>query len=116
MDQYGNLQVLVTGAPTPGAGQVVSLNLSSSQSLGDQINVGQAGGPVQFNFEFNAPTTLRGFQAVTGGDNSTDFSAGAGGTCVNGAHNNLPNGGPQISAYYPYTCLGNWMATPKYPG
>jgi Abnormal spindle-like microcephaly-assoc'd, ASPM-SPD-2-Hydin len=115
LDANGNLDVLVSGLGSPNTGQVVQLNYAHPQWMG-QINTGQMGGAIQFNFEFNAPATLRGFSSVVGGDASTAFSAAAGGTCVNGAHNNIGKGGPAVSPFFPYTCLGNFQATPQAPG
>lgn len=115
LDPNGNLDVVVTGAPTPGAGQVVQLNFANPTYLG-YLNLGQAGQAIGFNFEFNAPTTLNGFRIVSQGDVTTDVTTGTGGTCTNGKHDTLPNGGPTISPLYPYTCLGNYEGSPTYPG
>jgi sugar lactone lactonase YvrE len=76
----------------------------------------QVGPEVAFNFEFNAPTTLRGFQITSQGDTSTELTQSTGGTCTNGAHNNLPRGGPAISPYDPYTCEEIFVASPEFPG
>jgi sugar lactone lactonase YvrE len=110
-DPAGNLDVLdyVNG-------HVVQLTSANPVNLGKQNNVGATGSPVQFNFEFNAPTTLRGFRIVTQGDVSTDLIQNGGGSCVNGKHTNLGTGGPSISAYYPYTCMETFSGTPAYPG
>jgi sugar lactone lactonase YvrE len=78
--------------------------------------VTQVGPEVAFNFEFNAPTTLRGFQITSQGDTSTELTQSTGGNCTNGNHNNLPRGGPAISPYYPYTCDEIFVASPAYPG
>jgi sugar lactone lactonase YvrE len=83
-------------------------------SFGSPINMGYAsaafpGIPIIFNFEFNAPATLRGFRIVTGGDVSTELTQTSGGSCVNGAHNNLTPAAP-------YTCQETYEATPSYPG
>ena len=79
--------------------------------------VGKTGLDVLFNFEFNAGTTLRGFQVVTQGDTSTDLiQDGTKGTCVNGKHTNLGTGGPTISPYFPYTCNEYFYGNPTYPG
>ncbi|HTZ57803.1 MAG TPA: hypothetical protein VMB49_06900 [Acidobacteriaceae bacterium] len=110
LDSNGNLDVLDSGD-----GELFQLNFANPTNMGD-INVGKAGPPIQFNFEFNAPTTLNGFRIVSGGDVSTDVTTGTGGTCTNGKHTNLPNGGPAISPFYPYTCLGNYQGSPAYPG
>ncbi|MGC2400364.1 MAG: hypothetical protein WA510_11295 [Acidobacteriaceae bacterium] len=115
LDTAGDLDVLVTGAPTPGAGQVVQVNYANATNVG-AINVGQAGPVIQFNFEFNAPTTLRGFRVVSQGDNSAELTAATGGNCTNGNHDTVGGGGPTVSPYYPYTCLGNYQGSPTYPG
>jgi sugar lactone lactonase YvrE len=110
LDGNGNLDVLDSGD-----GEIFQLNFANPTYLGN-INVGQAGTPIQFNFEFNAPTTLNGFRIVSQGDVSTDVTAATGGNCTTGKHTNLPNGGPAISPFYPYTCLGNYQGSPVYPG
>ncbi len=97
-------------------GAVVQLSSPNPVNLGSIINVGQTGQPVQFNFEYNAPVTLRGFQIVTQGDTSTEVVQSNGGTCANGKHTNLGLGGPAISPYFPYTCTENFYGNPKYPG
>ncbi len=109
LDANGNLDVL------EGAGRLFQVNYVNPTNMGS-INVGSTGSPIQFNFEFNSPFTLNGFRIVSQGDVSTDLMAASGGTCTNGAHNHLPNGGPAISPYYPYTCLGNYEGSPTYPG
>jgi sugar lactone lactonase YvrE len=96
-------------------GDVVQLAYGNPTNLG-YLNVGQAGPQIGFNFEFNAPATLGGFSVVTQGDVSTDVTQVAGGTCTNGTYNTLPNGGPAISPYYPYTCAETYKGTPTYPG
>jgi sugar lactone lactonase YvrE len=96
-------------------GDVVQLAYGNPTNLGN-VNVGQAGPQIGFNFEFNAPATLRGFRVVTQGDVSTDLTQISGGTCTNGAHNNLPHGGPAVSPYFPYTCAETYEGTPTFPG
>jgi sugar lactone lactonase YvrE len=58
-DAHGNLDVLdsVDGA-------VLQLSSPNPVNLGN-VFVGQAGSPVLFNFEFNAPVDLRGFRVLT---------------------------------------------------
>jgi hypothetical protein len=97
-------------------GAVVQLSSPNPVNLGSIINVGQTGSPVQFNFEYNAPVTLRGFQIVTQGDVSTEVIQSNGGTCTNGRHTNLGVGGPAISPYFPYTCTESFYGNPRYPG
>ena len=80
------------------------------------VFVGKTGLDVLFNFEFNAGTTLRGFQVVTQGDVSTELIQDNGGSCVNGKHTNLGTGGPTISPYFPYTCNEFFYGNPTYPG
>jgi len=109
-DANGNLDVVDAFN-----GDVVRLAYGNPTNLG-YVNVGQAGPQIAFNFEFNAPATLRGFRVVTQGDVSTDLTQVSGGTCANGAHNSLPNGGPTVSPYYPYTCAETYQGTPTYPG
>jgi sugar lactone lactonase YvrE len=111
IDLAGNLDVLDYAS-----GTVVQLTASNPVNVGNKINVGGTGSPVQFNIEFNQAETLRGFQVVTQGDVSQELTQGAGGTCVNGRHTNLGPGGPTISNFFPYTCLENFSGTPTYPG
>ena len=95
---------------------MVQLTSANPVDVGNKINVGGTGSPVQFNFEFNQATNLRGFRVVTQGDVSQELTQGTGGTCVNGRHTNLGTGGPTISNFFPYTCLENFSGTPTYPG
>jgi hypothetical protein len=108
-DPAGNIDVIDYAA-----GNVVQLS-QNPVNMGKN-SVGGTGSPVQFNFEFNAPTTLRGFRAVTQGDVSQEITQSTGGTCVNGRHTNLGLGGPTISNFFPYTCVENFSGTPTYPG
>jgi sugar lactone lactonase YvrE len=110
-DPNGNLDVLESFN-----GQVSQLSSPNPVNLGSIINVGATGTPVQFNFEYNAPVTLRGFQIVTQGDVSTEVIQSNGGTCTNGNHTNLGLGGQAISAYFPYTCTESFYGSPRYPG
>ncbi len=110
-DLAGNLDVLDYAS-----GTVDQLTWANPVNVGNKINVGGTGSPVQFNFEFNQATTLRGFQVSTQGDVSQELTQGTGGTCVNGRHTNLGAGGPTISNFFPYTCLENYSGTPTYPG
>jgi sugar lactone lactonase YvrE len=111
LDPAGNLDVLDYSN-----GNVVQLTSTNPVDVGDKNNVGATGSPVQFNFEFNDATTLRGFSVVTQGDVSQELTQNSGGTCVNGKHTNLGSGGPAISPYYPYTCVEDFSGTPTYPG
>jgi sugar lactone lactonase YvrE len=110
-DPAGNLDVLDSVS-----GKVFQLISSNPVNLGNKNHVGGTGSPVQFNFEFNAPLTLRGFRVVTQGDVSTELIQSSGGSCVNGKHTNLGTGGPTISPYFPYTCVENFYGSPTYPG
>jgi sugar lactone lactonase YvrE len=113
-DPAGNLDVLDLFN-----GNVVQLTSANPVNLdvsGNKNNVGGTGSPVQFNFEFNAATTLRGFRVISQGDVSQELTQSAGGTCVNGRHTNLGPGGPKISNFFPYTCVENYSGTPTYPG
>ena len=109
-DSNGNLDVLDSAL-----GELFQLNYANPTNMGS-INVGKTGPSIQFNFEFNAPTTLNGFRIVSQGDVSTDLAPASGSTCTNGVHNNQPGGGPSISPYFPYTCLGFYEGSPTYPG
>jgi sugar lactone lactonase YvrE len=111
LDPNGNLDVLDNFNAL-----VVQLSSPNPVNLGSIINVGQTGSPVQFNFEYNAPVTLKGFQIVTQGDVSTEVIQSNGGTCTNGKHTNLGTGGQAISPYYPYTCTESFYGNPRYPG
>jgi sugar lactone lactonase YvrE len=110
LDPAGNFDILDYAS-----GTAVQLILANPVNVG-KINVGGTGSPFQFNFEFNAAATLRGFRAVTQGDVSQELTQSAGGTCVNGRHTNLGSGGPTISNFFPYTCVENFSGTPTYPG
>lgn len=109
-DANGNLDVLDAFNHN-----VVQLSYGTPTNMGNTA-VGQTGNQVLFNFEFNEPATLRGFRIVTEGDVSTQITQLSGGTCTNGAHNNLPNGGPAVSPYSPYTCSEPYAGTPTLPG
>jgi sugar lactone lactonase YvrE len=109
-DPSGNFDILDYAG-----GTVSQLTSANPVNVGN-INVGVTGSPVQFNFEFNQATTLRGFRAVTQGDVSQELTQSTGGTCVNGRHTNLGSGGPTISNFFPYTCVENFSGTPTYPG
>jgi sugar lactone lactonase YvrE len=106
-DPQSNLDVLdfVNG--------VVQLDYLSPVNMGS-IPVGNAGSKILFNFEYNEPTTLRGFQFVSQGDTSTEVAQAAGGTCTTG-RTRLPRG-TVISPYTPYTCNENFLGNPMYPG
>jgi sugar lactone lactonase YvrE len=108
-DLTGNIDLL-----TLVAGSVVQLT-SSPIDMGSTA-VGQSGSPFLFNFEFNSPATLGGFQPVTQGDNSAELVNVGGGSCINGPHNNLPGGGPTVSPYFPYTCSESYKGSPRFPG
>jgi sugar lactone lactonase YvrE len=109
-DPQGNLDVLdfVNGVVTQLA-YLAPINMGG-------IAVGKSGSQILFNFEYNAPTTLRGFRFVSQGDTSTELLQASGGTCTNGKHTNLPSGGPLISPYFPYTCSEDFSGDPTYPG
>jgi sugar lactone lactonase YvrE len=111
LDPVGNIDVIDYAS-----GTVVQLTSANPVNLGSKNNVGGTGSPVQFNFEFNEATTLRGFRVVTQGDVSQELTQSTGGTCVNGKHTNLGLGGPTISNFFPYTCVENFSGTPTYPG
>jgi hypothetical protein len=108
-DPNGNLDVLDSAD-----GAVIQLAYGDAINLGN-VNVGQSGLPVLFNFEFNAPVVLNGFRVVTQGDLSTEVVQTAGGSCTNGNHNTLPGGQP-ISPFFPYTCAEYYQGRPMYPG
>ncbi len=110
-DANGNLDVLDSADNV-----LFQLSYINTPNMGS-VNVGQTGLRIIFNFEFNAPATLRGFRVVSQGDVSTELTKSAGGSCTNGAHDNLTGPGkPTVSPYYPYTCYGNYEGTPAYPG
>jgi sugar lactone lactonase YvrE len=111
-DQHGNLDVLDSAD-----GAVLQLSSPNPVNLGN-VFVGGAPGPqVLFNFEFNAPVDLRGFQILSQGDVSTEISQVAGSNnCTLGTHNRIGAGGPRITAYYPYSCNEYYEGTPTYPG
>jgi hypothetical protein len=103
IDANGNLDVLDFGD-----GQIFQVSYLGPANL-SYLNVGQAGLPLVFNFEFNAPTNLTGFKIVTQGDPSTDLTQVSGGNCAPGNYTGL-------SPYAPYSCFGNYEGTPKFPG
>ena len=109
-DPQGNLDVLDSAD-----GLITQLDYLAPVNMGN-IDVGQTGSQILFNFEFNAPTTLRGFRFVSQGDTGSELLEKSGGTCTNGRHTNLPGGGPSISPYFPYTCSENFLGSPAYPG
>jgi sugar lactone lactonase YvrE len=110
-DPQGNLDLTDTAS-----GSAIQLAYVSPVNMGT-IAVGQASTQaVLFNFEFNAPTNLGGFRVVAQGDVTNDLLQKAGGSCKNGAHNNLPGGGPTISPYFPYTCNESYVGAPTFPG
>jgi sugar lactone lactonase YvrE len=107
-DAAGNLDVLDFANAA-----VFQLSYVSPTNLGKTF-VGFTSQSTVFNFEFNAPTTLRGFRIVTEGDVSTDVTQ-TDGSCVNGKHDNVPGGGP-IAPDNPYSCFGSFAGTPTFPG
>jgi sugar lactone lactonase YvrE len=109
-DSLGNLDLADSAD-----GIVFQLGFVGSTYMGTAL-ISDVGPPVAFNFEFNQPATLRGFQITSAGDISTELTQSTGGTCANGAHNTLPNGGPAVSPYYPYTCYELYVGSPAYPG
>jgi sugar lactone lactonase YvrE len=109
-DAQGNLDVLDSAD-----GEAFQLNYVNPTPMG-YVNLGQTGPQILFNFEFNAPTTLGGFRIVSQGDVSTDLTQTGGGNCVTGSVHNLPNGGPTLSPFYPYSCIEYYEGTPTYPG
>ena len=66
-DPSGNMDVLDSQD-----GAVIQLSSTKAVFMGN-IFVGKTGLDVLFNFEFNAPANLRGFQVVTQGDVSSDL-------------------------------------------
>jgi sugar lactone lactonase YvrE len=110
LDPAGNFDIVDYAG-----GTVSQLTWANPVNVG-KTSVGATGSQVQFNFEFNEATTLRGFRAVTQGDVSQELTQSIGGTCVNGKHTNLGLGGPTISNFFPYTCVENFSGTPTYPG
>ena len=92
------------------------LNYVNPTNLGN-INVGQTGPPIHFNFEFNAPTTLNGFRIVSQGDVSTDLTP---------AHRRelAPTASQQSARWWPthfsllplYLPSEIYEGTPTYPG
>jgi sugar lactone lactonase YvrE len=109
-DPAGNLDVLDWAD-----GAVLQLSSPDPVNMGN-VNVGQTGLQVLFNFEFNAPTNLHGFRIVTQGDVSNELIQSNGGSCANGNHTNLGAGGPAISPYFPYSCNEYFYGNPTYPG
>jgi sugar lactone lactonase YvrE len=110
-DPAGNLDVLDYHD-----GAVIQLTSAVNPVNMGNVFVGKTGLDVLFNFEFNAGTTLRGFEVVTQGDTSTELVQDKGGSCVNGKHTNLGTGGPTISPYFPYSCNEYFYGNPTYPG
>jgi sugar lactone lactonase YvrE len=110
-DAQGNLDVLDSAD-----GQLFQLTNGNPINMGS-VNVGKTGLRIIFNFEFNAPATLRGFRAVSQGDVSTELTQMSGGSCTNGRHDTVTGpGNPTVSPFFPYTCFGNYEGTPAYPG
>jgi len=94
-------------------GDVVALSYGNPINMG-YVNVGQTGPQNPINVEFNAPTTLSGFNVVSQGDVSTELTQVSGGTCTNGAINT--SDGQTVSPYFPYLCAETYQGSPSYPG
>ncbi len=109
-DPQSNLDVLDSAD-----GVITQLDYLAPVNMGS-TNVGMTGSHILFNFEYNQPTTLRGFRVVSQGDTGTELIQANGGACTNGNHTNLPGGGPRISNYFPYTCAEHFYGNPAYPG
>jgi sugar lactone lactonase YvrE len=111
VDPQGNVDMINLINP------ISVIQLATSPVNMGSIAVGQVGtSVVLFNFEFNAPAKLTGWQVVSQGDVSNDLLQVAGGSCVDAQHTTLPGGGPTISPYYPYTCSESYQGAPVYPG
>ena len=110
-DPQSNLDVLDSAD-----GLITQLDYIAPVNMGSTDVVGATGAHILFNFEYNQPTTLRGFRFVSQGDTSTEIIQATGGACTNGRHTNLPGGGPRISNYFPYTCAEHFYGNPSYPG
>ena len=111
-DPSGNMDVLDSQD-----GAVIQLSSTKAVFMGN-IFVGKTGLDVLFNFEFNAPANLRGFQVVTQGDVSSDLLVDTSNSnCAIGNHTNLGGkGGPAISPYFPYSCNESYYGNPAFPG
>jgi NHL repeat len=111
-DPSGNMDVLDSQD-----GAVIQLSSTKAVFMGN-VFVGKTGLDVLFNFEFNAPANLRGFQVVTQGDVSSDLLVDTkNSNCATGNHTNLGGrGGPAISPYFPYSCNESFYGNPAFPG
>jgi sugar lactone lactonase YvrE len=111
-DPNGNMDVLDSQD-----GAVIQLSSTKAVFMGN-VFVGKTGLDVLFNFEFNAPANLRGFQVVTQGDVSSDLLVDTkNSNCAIGNHTNLGGkGGPAISPYFPYSCNESYYGNPAFPG
>jgi sugar lactone lactonase YvrE len=111
-DPSGNMDVLDSQD-----GAVIQLSSTKAVFMGN-VFVGKTGLDVLFNFEFNAPANLRGFQVVTQGDVSSDLLVDTkNSNCATGNHTNLGGrGGPAISPYFPYSCNESYYGNPAFPG
>ena len=111
-DPGGNMDVLDSQH-----GAVIQLSSTASVFMGN-VFVGKTGLDVLFNFEFNAPANLGGFQVVTQGDVSSDLLVDTkNSNCATGNHTNLGGrGGPSISPYFPYSCKESYYGNPAFPG
>ena len=108
-DPSGNMDVLDSQD-----GAVIQLSSTEAVFMGN-VFVGKTGLDVLFNFEFNAPANLRGFQVVTQGDVSSDLLVDTSNSnCATGNHTNL--GGNPISPYFPYSCNESYYGNPAFPG
>jgi sugar lactone lactonase YvrE len=107
LDPSGNIYVVEQGN-----GLLTQLDYLNTINLGAAATFG-TGIVVPFNFEYNSPATIRGFQIVTVGDtgpHASDVSAVTGGSCATGALS------PTVSEYQPYLCSQSFRATPQYTG
>ena len=111
-DPSGNMDVLDSQD-----GAVIQLSSTKAVFMGN-VFVGKTGLDVLFNFEFNAPANLRGFQVVTQGDVSSDLLVDTSNSnCATGNHTTVGGkGGQPISPYYPYSCNESYYGNPAFPG
>jgi sugar lactone lactonase YvrE len=115
LDPSGNIDVVEVGSGGGGNGLVTQLDYLNTINMGSApvyVSGTVTPGPaIPFNFEFNAATTLAGFQAVTLGDlaSGNDVVSAGNGSCVN-------QGLGSVSAEEPYICEKPFETVPRYTG
>ena len=115
LDPSGNVDVVEIGNGGGTSGLVAQLDYQNAINMGSApvyVSGTVTPGPaIPFNFEFNAATTLAGFQAVTLGDpgSANDVISAGNGSCVNQTLGS-------VTAAEPYICEKPFETVPRYVG